>query len=908
MSELIIRDQDNDEVMEYFINTVHAKAAFRETEVTKTKRLQRGLLGLERKKLYHNAGLTVASTDDTDEIPNLLKQHDDAEQILLHTPNRHNRLQDDNMLDNEEIQETGSGSDKENGAIGKNLFGLSKLKGKGVESMMKMAMMATASNKPGRPKKQSFANIVSERLAEAYESHTIISSDEEQQKPKRRGRPPKNAVKAEQSISSKSRRDDTKSAASQKRSHVDEAPQPRRRGRPPKNAVRMEAIAKKNSRVEEKSQQPRRRGRPPKNAVHIETEVIKVYNSNDETEASSGQEQSEEEQVPQPRRRGRPPKNAVRIETEVIKVFHSGDETEASSSQEQSQEEETPQPRRRGRPPNNAAHIETEIIKVFHSGDENEASSSQEQSQEEEIPQPRRRGRPPKNAVRLEAKATNKHRLHEVEGSAHKRSLDAEVPQPRRRGRPPKNANRVEVMAPKNRSVVSDDDSDTEGSSVEEEVQQPRRRGRPPKNAAKREETISSKRQRDDAATELEMTDSTVRRNSKKKRVIDRQIQLLNEEDAVDSDDANSDIDQDEENESDSDDEQAVPKDPLEKDGYERYFQDLHALNKTSNNTLSKLPILDPQEFKIKLSQAPKKHAKDIAILHSLHERQFPQWQFELLSHYNLLFYGYGSKRKLLTKFAQTYLTDGPLIVVNGYFPSITIKDILNKLSVGALGINSPTGSIQDHVSLIMEHFQRGENEYEHIYLLIHNIDGANIRNERAQTALSILASCPNIHIIASIDHINAGLLWDSIKISRFNWIWHDATTFDDYLVETSFENTLMVRQSELGGSRGVNYVLASLTSNARGIFKVLAEHQVMEMELATMEGRGDESVGLTYNAYYTKCREAFFVSNDITFRTQLTEFRDHKVIQSRRTVDGTEIMYLPLDKSTLTNILESIS
>lgn len=903
MSELIIRDHDNEELMEYFINTVHPKAAFRETEVTKTKRLQRGLLGLERKKLYHNAGLTVASTDDTDEIPNLLKQHDDAEQILLHTPNRHNRLQDDNVLDNEEIQETGSGSDKENGAIGRNLFGLSKLKGKGVESMMKMAMMATSSNKPGRPKKQSFANIVSERLAETYESHTMISSDEEQEKPKRRGRPPKNAVKAEQSISSKIRRDGTNS-----RSHVDEVPQPRRRGRPPKNAVRMEAVANKKSRVEERSLQPRRRGRPPKNAVRIETEVIQVFHSDDEIEASSGHKDSEVKQTPQPRRRGRPPKNAAPIETEVIKVYLSGDETEASSTQEQSQEEEAPQPRRRGRPPKNAAPKETKVIKAYLSGDETEASSTQEQSQREETSQPRRRGRPPKSAFSLEAKATNNLRIHKVNDTAHERSLDSEVSQPRRRGRPPKNANVVEVTTPQNRSVTSDEDSEKEESSVEEEIQQPRRRGRPPKNAAKREETISSKRQRDDAATGLEMTDSTLRRNSRKKRAIDRQIQLLNEEDAVDSDDANSDIDQDEENESESDDEQEVPKDPLEKDGYERYFQDLHALNKTSNNTLSKLPILDPQEFKIKLSQAPKKHAKDIAILHSLHERQFPQWQFELLSQYNLLFYGYGSKRKLLTKFAQTYLTDGPLIVVNGYFPSITIKDILNKLSVGALGINSPTGSIQDHVSLIMEHFQRGENEYEHIYLLIHNIDGANIRNERAQTALSILASCPNIHIIASVDHINAGLLWDSIKISRFNWIWHDATTFDDYLVETSFENTLMVRQSELGGSRGVNYVLASLTSNARGIFKVLAEHQVMEMELATMEGRGDESVGLTYNAYYTKCREAFFVSNDITFRTQLTEFRDHKIIQSRRTVDGTEIMYLPLDKSTLTNILESIS
>ncbi|KAG2180351.1 hypothetical protein INT44_003353 [Umbelopsis vinacea] len=792
MSELIIQDHDNDEVMEYFINTVHPKAAFRETEVTKTKRLQRGLLGLERKKLYQNAGLTVASTNDTDEIPDLLKQHDDAEQILLHTPNRHNRLQDDNEHTNEEIEETGSGSDKENGATGRNLFGLSKLKGKGVESMMKMAMMATASNKPGRPKKQSFANIVSERLAEAHEAHTVMTSDEEEQKPKRRGRPPKNPVKAEQSTRNKSQRDE--STSSHQRFCENEVPQPRPRGRPPKNAIRVEAISK--SRNEAEVQQPRRRGRPPKNAVRVENHVSNKPSSDE---------------------------------------------------------------------------VEEQLSRITL-----------------DAPQPRRRGRPPKNAARVEA--------------------TAEIPQPRRRGRPPKNAVRVEAATAEHRDLDSDEESENRGSvdeEIEEErIQQPRKRGRPPKNAAKLVET--SKRQRDDVATELEMTNSTVFGTAKKKRAIDRQIQLLNEEDEVDSDDDNSEIDQDEENE--SDDEQEVPKDPLEKDGYERYFQDLHALNKTSNNTLSKLPILDPQEFKTKLAQAPKKHAKDIAILHSLHERQFPQWQFELLSHYNLLFYGYGSKRKLLTKFAQTYLTDGPLIVVNGYFPSITIKDILNKLSIGALGINSPTGSIQDHVSLIMEHFQRGENEYEHIYLLIHNIDGANIRNERAQTALSILASCPNIHIIASIDHINAGLLWDSIKISRFNWIWHDATTFDDYLVETSFENTLMVRQSELGGSRGVNYVLASLTSNARGIFKVLAEHQVMEMELATMEGRGDESVGLTYNAYYTKCREAFFVSNDITFRTQLTEFRDHKIIQSRRTLDGTEIMYLPLDKSTLTNILESIS
>jgi len=611
MSELIVRDEVDEEIVHYFTNNVHPKAAKREADAIKSKRIytQRHSRGIKRR--YQNAGLTVASTEVVDEVPNLLKEHDDAEQILLHAPHRYDRKHG-NDHPSEETGEPGSGSDKENGAIGRDMFGLSKMKGKGVESMMKKAM--TTEPQHGRKKKQSFATKVTDRLAETHESGSA-----------------------------------------------------------------------------------------------------------------------------------------------------------------------------------------------------------------KDIP---------------------------------------EEPIVARRGRPKKPANV--------------------------------------------EESTDNKRRRDKDATPSRIDGQVQGKASRKKRAIDRQVELLNEQEANESDDVDSDTDHQEDDE--GEDEQEVPNDKQERDGYERYFQDLRSANKTSNNTLSKLPILDPKEFKEKLAQAPKKHSKDIAILHSLHERQFPQWQFELLSHYNLLFYGYGSKRKLLTKFAQTFLTDGPLIVVNGFFPSITIKDILNKLSAGALGINAPTGSIQDHVSLIMEHFQHGENEYEHVYLLIHNIDGANIRNERAQTALSILASCPNIHIIASIDHINAGLLWDSIKIARFNWIWHDATTFDDYMVETSFENTLMVRHSELGGSRGVNYVLASLTSNARGIFKVLAEHQIVEMELATMEGRGDESVGLTYNAYYTKCREAFFVSNDVTFRTQLTEFRDHKIIQSKRSMNGTEIMYLPLDKSTLTNILETVS
>lgn len=45
-----------------------------------------------------------------------------------------------------------------------------------------------------------------------------------------------------------------------------------------------------------------------------------------------------------------------------------------------------------------------------------------------------------------------------------------------------------------------------------------------------------------------------------------------------------------------------------------------------------------------------------------------------------------------------------------------------------------------------------------HIYLIIHNIDGPMLRGEKNQQALGQLASIPNVHLLASIDHINAPL------------------------------------------------------------------------------------------------------------------------------------------------------
>ncbi|KAG0327953.1 Origin recognition complex subunit 2 [Podila humilis] len=380
----------------------------------------------------------------------------------------------------------------------------------------------------------------------------------------------------------------------------------------------------------------------------------------------------------------------------------------------------------------------------------------------------------------------------------------------------------------------------------------------------------------------------------------------------------------------------AVPtKSIFEEDemGAERYFQDLYQKSRTSNNTLSKLPTLDHGDFVQALKRAPVKHASEMEMLTLLYEEQFPQWYFELVSGFNLLIYGYGSKRQLLTKFATTMLTDGPLIIVNGYFPTLNLKDILEKILTTALEYTTgPFGTLQEQIAFIHGYFQQPDRAVEKLYLLVHNIDGSGLRSEKAQATLSQLASCPKIHLVASIDHINANILWDTVKTARFRWCWHELTTFRSYLAETSFENSMMVRQGELG-ARGVQFVLASLTSNGRGLFKVLAEHQIQnEKDAVATSGAGagagagggggsttssakstggggnnQADLGMAYNVLFKKCQENFLVSNAVTFRSQLTEFRDHRIVQSKKGADGVEILYIPLSGRVLEGILETM-
>ncbi|NXW75531.1 ORC2 protein, partial [Hirundo rustica] len=331
----------------------------------------------------------------------------------------------------------------------------------------------------------------------------------------------------------------------------------------------------------------------------------------------------------------------------------------------------------------------------------------------------------------------------------------------------------------------------------------------------------------------------------------------------------------------------------------EEYFE-AHSSSKvlTSDRTLQKLRKrrLNQQTLHDLLKNAPLAYAAEIRHLNQQHESLFSKWMLQLHLGFNIVLYGLGSKRDLLEKFRTSLLQDSVHLVVNGYFPSITVRSILNSITEEVLDHIGTFRSPLDQLEFITKRFK--EDSSLELYVLIHNVDSQMLRGERSQQILAQLSSLPRIYLIASIDHINAPLMWDQAKLSLYNWLWYETTTFNPYVEETSYENSLLVQQSGSLALSSLTHVLHSLTLNARGIFRLLAQHQLEKKDNPSYPG-------LSFQDFYQQCREAFLVNSDLTLRAQLTEFRDHKLIRTKRGADGVEYLLIPVDDSTLTDFLE---
>lgn len=416
-----------------------------------------------------------------------------------------------------------------------------------------------------------------------------------------------------------------------------------------------------------------------------------------------------------------------------------------------------------------------------------------------------------------------------------------------------------------------------------------------------------------------------------------------------------------------------TPSPPPDLPPHELYFfQNRAGGNKTSANTLPSQLLLNHEDYFRHIKAYGDQHIPDIERLEQLHKRAFDQWIFELEEGFNICLYGYGSKRALAMEFATHIYQQAEkapkIVVVNGYTPGLTARDILTTIASVVLPKNvklpvQPTAVLDLLLSTLSERPPPSP-----ITLIIHSLDHQNLRKPATQHLIARLASHRSISLLATCDTPNFPLLWDITLTRQLHFLYHDATTFQPYIVEIDVVeevNALLGRSGRrLGGKDGVGYVLKSLPENARNLFRILVAEQLALMDGETADatfgataaeeeeeldpddilGAEDEEEaanqqntpsrrargkgrparkakparppakavvvlpeGVEYRTLYHKAVEEFVCSSELNFRTLLKEFHDHRMIESRKDGVGTERLSVPFRREELESILEEL-
>jgi origin recognition complex subunit 2 len=83
------------------------------------------------------------------------------------------------------------------------------------------------------------------------------------------------------------------------------------------------------------------------------------------------------------------------------------------------------------------------------------------------------------------------------------------------------------------------------------------------------------------------------------------------------------------------------------------------------------------------------------------------------------------------------------------------------------------------------------------LLLIVKSSIHAGLRGPEEQLWLRRLSQAPAVHLLASIDHVNAALLWDNRTAAAFRWLWMDVTSYAAYKAETSSALPILTSECE---------------------------------------------------------------------------------------------------------------
>ena len=425
----------------------------------------------------------------------------------------------------------------------------------------------------------------------------------------------------------------------------------------------------------------------------------------------------------------------------------------------------------------------------------------------------------------------------------------------------------------------------------------------------------------------------------------------------------------------------------------EAYLQAMSRPAKTSNKKLSESwnsgrPFTQASYLNLLRKSGTSKRKKRLeAKIHQLenaYQALHEQWAFELQQGFSIFFYGLGSKIRVLESFVKDFLhkkqrARGKVVIINGFMATLGVDDILSALEgilyTGSTNDAQPASlgksaaKLDERAWLLIKSLDDSTSRFSRerpIYLVIHNIDGLTLRSFRAQAILSLLASRPQIKVMASIDHVKASLFFPSAIASArptptgdsivqgYNAIYHHIPTHRPYTAETILSGTMgtilppslfisdmtfgsgaqdgMAHASSESRAKAAFFVLASLTQKSKDVFILLAERQISLLspssssKSTSLNPDRTPSHATLYGNLFLLARDRFLANNTNQFEALLREFRDHNVMLSSRNrpadveeddadegeredlgVRNGEWVWIGIDKEDLENLLERL-
>ncbi len=186
----------------------------------------------------------------------------------------------------------------------------------------------------------------------------------------------------------------------------------------------------------------------------------------------------------------------------------------------------------------------------------------------------------------------------------------------------------------------------------------------------------------------------------------------------------------------------------------------------------------------------------------------------------------------------------------------------------------------------------RYSNAVSRLYIIVNSIEAEGLAGpsaSKSQEALSILAACPAVSLIASCDNLNCPLLWSTETSSKFNWLYINVPTFEPYCrIHEGSSIELLLSGSGISSStnyKNTNTYYKGMTARQKDILKELIQESLKQKDAKKPAGKAGSSKKQIFGVYkpdlFTLCSQKLIVSNINELNKSLKELTEQKIVST---------------------------